>query len=313
MIRKVVTLAVILSTTLAGADPRHVLVLKTEGTADAATRAKIDAAVLKLAKGIDGQVTAGDISFDDATAAIGCKPEAQACKDEVLSTLAVDEVVIATATRKPGGIDVTVRRIAKGTPQRDATTRISGEGDPQLDTLGLTLFGGQATPPVDKPPIDKPPVDKPPVDKPPEPPVETGPPDQPAKPEVPATLQPQPVPAQPVDEQRSRLVYAGLIGGPALLLLSFVLWGQASSTQDQINTAPTKTKQDIQNLQNLEQQGRSQAGGGNLLFVGGVVIAGISAYFFFRDRQHHSAAQARITPTVFDHGAGVTLTLGGSP
>jgi len=122
MMRKVVSLAVILSTTLAYADPRHIMVLKTDGTADAPTRAKVDAAVLKLARTLDGQVSPGDISFDDATAMVGCKPETQSCKDDVLATLAVDEVVMTTATRKPGTLEVTVHRIAKGTTH-DATVR----------------------------------------------------------------------------------------------------------------------------------------------------------------------------------------------
>jgi outer membrane biosynthesis protein TonB len=302
MMRKVVSLAVILSTTLAYADPRHIMVLKTDGSADAPTRAKVDAAVLRLAKTLDGQVSPGDISFDDATAMVGCKPEAQSCKDDVLATLAVDEVVMTTATRKPGTLEVTVHRIAKGTTH-DATVRVSPDGDPQLDGLAA-LFGTQAPAPVDKPPTP-PPVDQP-VDQPP-PPVDQPPPvtDQPKD------VVPLAQPAQPVvvDEQHNRLEYAGMIGGGASVLLAFIFWGAANSTQDQINSAPTKTKQNIMDLQALEKTGDGQAGAGNLFFVAGIVVGALGGYYFWRDHHRH----AQVAPAVFDHGAGVSLVIGGFP
>ena len=104
-----------------------------------------------------------------------------------------------------------------------------------------------------------------------------------------------------------------MIGGGGCVVLSFVLWGAASSTQSDIDKAPTKTPKDIQNLKDLESKGDAQAGLGNLLFVGGIALAAVSTYFYIKDRNSGSSRQARIAPTVFDHGAGLTLTIGGGP
>src|SRR5215475_10498371 len=146
----VVALSLIAST--AGADPRHVLVLKSEGPADAATRAKVDASIVKLAKHVDGKVTAGDITLGDAAAAVGCQPETPACKDEVLATLAVDEVVATTVVpERNGDIKILVRRISK-TGTQDATTTVPASQLDKLDPIG-PLFGlpAPATPVAAKP------------------------------------------------------------------------------------------------------------------------------------------------------------------
>jgi hypothetical protein len=95
------------------------------------------------------------------------------------------------------------------------------------------------------------------------------------------------------------------------VLLSFIMWAEAGSTQSDIDAAPTKTAADFANLEDLENQADTYAGLGNLFFVGGVAVAGVSTYFWWRDRKTGSSQQARIAPAVFDHGAGVTLSFGG--
>ena len=102
-----------------------------------------------------------------------------------------------------------------------------------------------------------------------------------------------------------------MIGGGGCVVLSFVLWGAAASTQNEIDKAPTKTPKDIQNLKDLESKGDAQAGLGNILFIGGIALTAVSTYFYIRDRHSGSSRQARVAPTVFDHGAGLTLTIGG--
>jgi hypothetical protein len=92
-----------------------------------------------------------------------------------------------------------------------------------------------------------------------------------------------------------------------------VLWSAASGVQSDIDNAPTSTKQDLQNLKDLENKGDGYAGLGNLLAIGGVILGGVSTYFYIKDRSAAPTATARLTPAVFDHGAGVVFTIGGSP
>jgi len=102
----------------AAAASHKILVLPTDGTADAATRAKLTAQVVKLAKGLDGQVATAGATFADTALAVGCDPQAPGCSDQVLATLGVDELVWATATKDNGQTRVVVRRATKGSPPR---------------------------------------------------------------------------------------------------------------------------------------------------------------------------------------------------
>ena len=111
-------LAIVALVEPAFAAPRTILVMRTEGNADATTRTSVDGAVVALAKNLDGKVDAGDITLTDAAAAVGCNPSDAACKDEVLATLGVDEMIATTATSTTMGTTVTVRRLKKGTPAK---------------------------------------------------------------------------------------------------------------------------------------------------------------------------------------------------
>ena len=311
----------------AHAEPHKVLVLQSEGRADAAIRAKIDAAIVKLAKVNEPLTSAGDISYSDAAAAVGCKPEVASCKDEVLGTFAVDELVITTVTPKPGGLEVAVRRVGKGGASRDAFTVIPAGQPPQLDAIA-TLFGGKA---VDRPVVDKPIVDKP-IDKPMDKPVDRQTPkliDKPDRPPevIPNGINEHPAPPpvsdsgssiRPLNEpddhtgRRRRLEIAGMAGGGGMIVLGFILWGQASGAQSDIRHAPDKTKADLDALRSLESRADSYAAWGNVLALSGLVVGGLSGYFYWRDRGTRSS-QARLGPAIFDHGAGIALTLGGTP
>jgi hypothetical protein len=322
--KRALVLSLVLAAHAASADPRHTLVLKSEGTAGADARSKVDVQVLKLAKSIGGNVEAGEVSFTDATTMVGCNPSESSCKDQVLDTLGVDEIVVTTVDKAPAGaLKITVRRIAKaGMPSEQTTTVPAGQApDTKLDSdvgpmfgaappkpdstsigaeLGATAGGGGATT---------------------TPAVTTAPPPETTTPAAPLqTAQADTVTAAPnnqvtalpedrVDHRRLELTGMGVGGG--LVLLSLIMWAEAGSTQSDIDAAPTKTPQDFQNLSDLETQADTYAGLGNLFFVGGVAVAGVSTYFWWRDRKTASSQQARIAPAVFDHGAGITLSFGG--
>jgi hypothetical protein len=271
-------LATTLAPVLASADPHHILVLRAEGTADQAARQKVDVQILKLAKSVPGNIEAGDISLADASAAVGCNPDEQACKDEVLTTMGVDEIVMTTVNAAPGAeLRVSVKRIAKGNA-REATSAIpAGQApDARLNADIGPLFGlVVATPPADKP---KPPptgttgttgttgstgmtgtTGATPVGVPPvgtatdhgdgsvqtaqagtEPTV-TGAPNNQVPPTTPEGA-----------HDNSKLEIAGMAAGGGLLLISFIMWAEAASTQNDINNAPTNSKNDLINLANLQ-------------------------------------------------------------
>ncbi|MBA3461419.1 MAG: hypothetical protein H0T46_15760 [Deltaproteobacteria bacterium] len=315
--RSLVAALLVISTATAYADPHKVLVLQSEGRADGVLRAKIDASVLRLAKGMPAaDVSPGDTTLSDAAAAVGCKPETATCRDEIMGMLAVDELVYTNLTSKPGGTEVQVHRSIKGGTTTDARVVIASKDS--LDKLdGIApLFGARTGDPITPP--GTPPTEpaKPVV-------TDTPPPTEPANPVVAditptepvVVTQPTPSPAQPVDtgpsRGRKRLELAGMIGGGALVLIGFMCWGSAADIQSQIDESPTQTKSQLDALADLEASGDSYAGWGNALFIGGAILGGVSTYFFIKDRRAgRHATTARIAPTVFDHGAGIALSFG---
>src|SRR5215470_16788467 len=284
---------------LAAADPHKVLVLQSEGRADAGLRAKIDAAVVRLAAAAQLQASAGELTFTDAATAVGCRPDAPSCKDEVIGMLSVDEIVLITVTPKPGGVEIAVQRIARGGARRDATMLLATGAPPdKLDGIAR-LFSeprdatrGPASAPAPPPPAAPAIAPAPPAEPAPVVPAPTA--VTPAPPAVPETA-----PAgsalladQPSPRDR-RLELAGMIGGGSLLALGVILWGAASNTQDDINKAPTRTPQDLANLRDLESRGDTYATAGNVLTATGAVVGGIATYLYVRDRRAASARTAR--------------------
>jgi len=333
---------------LAAADPHKVLVMQAEGRAEAGLRARIDAAVVRLAAAAQLQASAGELTFTDAATAVGCRPEAASCKDEVIGMLSVDEIVLVTVTPRPGGVEIAVQRIARGGAARDATMLLTtGAPTDRLDRLA-SVFGdphgapsptgarsgpaidrapaapsqlpasGKAGPATDRPAPASPPAvaaiaAAPPAEPPPVLPAPAAVP--PASLAVPETAPPGPgtPPTDRPSTRDHRLQLAGMIGGGSLLLLGVTLWGAASSTQDDINNAPSRTSQDLAHLRDLESRGDVYAAAGNVLVATGVVVGGIATYLYLRNRRAGSTSTARLVPAVLDHGAGLVLTLGGTP
>ncbi len=299
----------------AAADPHSALVLKTEGSAEPAVRARVDAVVLRLAQQGGLAVTAGDITYGDAAAATGCKPEAASCRDDVMGMMSVDEIVSATTYVSSGELRVVVRRGGKGVPAREATATIPmiDNSDAGLEAGLGPLFGVTPTAAAVKPAPAA--ITQQPTPPTGELPAVTPPPSSDhvtAAPDGQLTA-PAVVPSD-TPGSHHKLEVGGAIAGGACIVLGFALWGAANSTENQIANAPSKTLADLQHLQSLEQQGDGQASAGNFLFVAGLVAGGISGYYLYRDHRRASATQhARITPVLVDHGAGIALTYGGTP
>ncbi|CAN5288261.1 hypothetical protein BH11MYX1_BH11MYX1_17800 [soil metagenome] len=327
------TLLLITATTTASAEPRHVLVLRAEGNADAATRGKVDTEVSKLAKTMDGNVELGEISFSDAAAAVGCSGSEAQCRDEVLGMMGVDEIISTSVTALPSGdLRVVVHRIPKGQPTKDVQSTVpTGQPlDAKLATDVGPMFGVKVKPTSTSTPTPTPtPTPTRPnanVNANANVHVNAGAPtgawgNQPANQTAPIETaqvdpspQPSPFPGGPAEERKHSRPVTGLAIGGGLVVLSVILWAEAGSVQGEINSAPTKTPADFANLKDLESKGDTYSNLGNLCFLGGLVVGGISGYFFYKDyKARHSTAQARITPTLFDHGAGIAFSYGGLP
>lgn len=317
------------ATTTAVADPRHVLVLRAEGSADPATRSKVDAQVGKLAKTLDGNVELGEITFSDAAAAVGCSGSEAQCRDEVLGMMGVDELVSASVSAMPSGdVRILVHRIPKGAATKDAQTTVpvGGSLDAKMAIDVGPMFGVKPKPGATPPPVTTPrPITTPPATTTPS--TGAGAPvgafgNQPATPAEPvrtAQMDPnnQNVTAAPngqvLEDRRSNRAVTGLAISGGLVLLSVILWAEAGSVQGDINNAPTTSPTDFANLKDLEAKGDGYAALGNLTFIGGLVVGGISGYYFWKQRNSHSSSQAVITPTVLDHGVGIAFTYGGLP
>lgn len=321
--RNAIVAALVLASAGLAAAETKIMVLQSEGRTDANTRKKVDAAIIKLAKTGPDPVTPSEITYTDAAAMVGCKPEDASCKDEVLGTLAVDEIIITTITPKPGGLEVNVKRVAKGGATRDATTVVPADKPDKLDAIA-PLFGGKAVATTTPPPPTEPPPVIGPTPPPTTPPPVTEPKPQDKLPELkpedkkPITdpVKPLPEPVGSTDDRRvrnrRRLVIGGMAGGGGLVLLGFILWGSASSVQGDIDNFQVRSASDLVELRALEDKGDSRARWGNLFFVSGLVAAGVSTYFYVKQRRAAKATTTALVPTVFDHGAGLTLSFGGS-
>jgi hypothetical protein len=322
------------------------LVLHSDGNADAKTRARIDAAVLRLAQSGKDAVTPSEITYNEATAMVGCKPEDASCRDEVINTLAVDELLIVNVNNKAPGFEVTIRRAGKGGKTHDASTNVTADKLDKVEALG-PVFGLKAPvvveppkPPVTdpigptKPPVTQDPIGptRPPVTDPTRPPVTdpniTKPPvtdpnriDEPNKVgDVIAPIKKDPEPigtpgTEPRDKpNRKRLYVGGMATGGAMMLIGFIAWGAESSVQGDIDATPNPRNQtQLTALRDLEDRAGRLATTGNVFFVSGLVVTGVSTYLYIRHRRNakRSSSSAMLVPSVFDHGAGLTLSFGG--
>lgn len=307
------------SARVADADDK-ILVLRAEGRADKTIRAKVEGAVMKLAKTGGASPTAGDVTFGDAATMVGCNPEEDKCKVEVLGMLSVDEIVTITTTPKPGGIEVAVRRISKGGATRTAQAIVTADAADQLQAIA-PLFEKAGPPSPLPPPVATVPAAREPAKAPepmPPPGPVTPPPSEPPPPRVaedPTTTTLPVFVEEPRNEAQGaprgrRLAMLGMAGGGVMLVVGVVFWGSAAGIEDEIDKAPNRTRADLEHIRDLEAEGDTYATMGNVLAVSGLVLGGVSTYFFWKSGKRPTRS-ASVTP-ILGNGTGIAVTWGGS-
>jgi len=290
-------------------DPVHrVLVLPVDGNASAVLRAKLGESIKRLARSLDGSVTDGESTFAEAALAVGCDPQVPACADQVLTTLAVDELVFATATtttpatasasQGAGTTRVVVHRIGKGVPAREASTALTSSDPPErvepaLQSLFPAAVVAPSTPEIPSPGT-----------------VATGTTSSPAlrsstTSSVPAGMDARGEGrASDRDDLRDRnLGIACATGGGVLVAIGLILWLDESSIQGDIDRHATITSADFAELTSLESDASSRATLGNVMVVTGLVAGGIGGYLLWR--WHDSSVS--VAPRPIDHGAAVSI------
>jgi hypothetical protein len=270
------------------AQPRKILVLPLDGNAPAAQRMKLNREVARLAHAL-GNVTVGDTTFNETAAAVGCSPTADGCAETVRTTLAVDELVYGTATTAGGSTTITVRRaIGSGEPRSQVTIIGQTDDGAQVTASLQPLFAGSNG---DKP-IGEPDGGDTVVGR--DPPIEP-------QPEGPRRTF--------FDTKERKLGVALGASGVIALVIGFSLWAGSSSLQDRIDTHPTMTRAQIDDLRALEDRAADKALQGNLFVLVGLAAGGIGGYLLYKDRQSRNAT---VAPAPAEQGTGMTLVLRGS-
>jgi hypothetical protein len=259
----------------------RVLVLPSEGKAPTAMPklpAEIADALARGAAKTTGHVARADASFSDTAVIVGCDPSTNACLDAVAAALNVDQVVFAKITAKDKDAQVEVIAVTR-------------DSEPQAHTFLIRAASHDADLASLEPAV---------VEM-----LESG--EARRSKEHHDTTQPQQLPPPPpkiveVEEARPSWPVVVTVGGAALVITGASFWALASSKQSDIDHAPTSTAADLDKLADLESTAKHDATIGNVMFVGGAVIAVTGAALWWRSwRGDHGVA---IAPSVGpDHAA----------
>ena len=68
-----------------------------------------------------------------------------------------------------------------------------------------------------------------------------------------------------------------------LAVVGVVLWNRANSLEDEAANSPNRTRMEVDHLLDLEARGDRYALWGNVAVVGGVALAGVGAYLYWRN------------------------------
>jgi hypothetical protein len=285
--RVVLTILVIaLACATSSAGNRKVLVLPVDGNAPAAQRSTINESVVKLAKdGMEGDVSAGDTTFNETATAVGCAPDQPACADTVMTTLSVDELVWSDAKVDNGSTTLTVHRQAKGEPARQQVLTL----DPKAN--GDAVYGGMA------PLFARETVGE-------------GSGSGSGSGEGSGSAAAPLTPHHTFFDTTERKLAVGLAAGSAVaIIIGLSFWNNESTLQDDIDGHRINTVADFQDLKALEDRAASKALWGNIFVVVGLGLGGASGYYFYKDHKNRNATVLAPAPT--ETGTGVTMVLRG--
>jgi hypothetical protein len=199
----------------------------------------------------------------------------------VLTTLSVDELVWGTAQTENGSTTVTVHRVAKGEPARqqiavvDETGGVDAVSESMQPLFARDEAGSGSA---------------------------TG-----SEGLGSATGRPH---TKSFFDTRERKMGVGFgAGSLACLIIGLSQWSGQSGLQDQIDSHPTMTLDQLQDLHRLEERAGSKALWGNVFVVLGVGLGAVSGYYFWKDSKNRSEAVVAPVPT--EDGTGVKMVLGG--
>lgn len=279
-------------------DPR-VIVMPVEGSAPSGLGKlgrDVGDALAKGARDSDAEVARADASLADTAVIVGCDPARRDCVDAVAAALNVDQMLIATlsAYGDDASVDITaVTRETEPLTQTFVVRKASRKADLKAirEAVRGMLEEGEArrsaqaaTPDPDEPDAPDP--------------------DEPARTVDPAV---GPTPPTEVDTTPSPLPRFVMIGGGAIAAVGLTFWALASSTQGDIDDAPTNTAAQLDALVALEHRAAVRANVGNALVVTGAVAIAAGAVWWLHDRQERRVA---VTVTAVPGGAG--LAIGGA-
>ena len=266
-------------------DPR-VLVLPVEGEAPATMKELHEEVAEALARGagtVTTTVARATTTVADTAVIVGCDPAEPECLDAVAAALNVDQLLMARISRSGTG-DATVEIVAVTREAEPVTQTFAIRGVSKDDDL---LALEQATPAM----------------------LEAGEArrkekEEQEKEKVPP---PDPLPLPPPPEGKRSITPLIVVGGGvALGIAGGVFWGLASSTQGQIDDAPTSTAEDLERLADLEDKAKSRAMIGNVLVIaGGVAVAGGLTWYLLSPKRERSVQAA---PLVVPGGGGIGIS-----
>lgn len=260
----------------------RVLVLPAEGKVPAAQPKLATDIADALARGASHttkNVARADASLTDTAVIVGCDPANHACLDAVAAALNVDQVLFARITPHDKDADVEV-------------TAVTRETEPSTRTFTIHA----ATHAADVAAIEPAVVEM----------LESGEARRSQQHKDAVTALPPPPPPPPVttepESEHASWPVVVTAGGAALAIAGASCWAIASSRQSDIDHAPASTAADLDHLASLETSGKRYATAGNVLFVGGAVVAVAGAALWWRSwRGPHEVA---VTPSVGpDHAA----------